>query len=65
MIAKRILDSDLGESFDFIQPYPISTLDGNVPVSFAGRSGEGDIYETPLGSIFLVRYGSKEAERIG
>jgi len=68
MIAKQIYDQKSKESFSFKEPYPISTMDGRVPVMFAGQSGEGDIYETyetPKRTLFLVRYGTKTAERIG
>ena len=65
MIAKEIYDQESKESFSFKEPYPISTMDGRVPVWFAGQSGEGDIYETSGGSLFLVKYGTKEAEKIG
>jgi len=65
MIAKEIYDRESKETFKFKEPYPISTMDGRVPVWFAGQSGEGDIYETPGGSLFLVRYGTSKAEKIG
>ena len=65
MIAKRIFDKESGDVFDFKEPYALSTLDGRVPVAFAGQSGQGDIYETPKGAMFLVRYGTDKAERIG
>lgn len=62
MIAKEIYDTESKESFSFKEAYAFSTLDGRVPVFFAGQSGEGDIYETPKGTMFLVRYGTEEAE---
>ncbi len=64
MIAKEIYDQESKESFSFKEPYPISTMDGRVPVWFAGQSGEGDIYETSGGTLFLVRYDTRKAERI-
>lgn len=65
MIAKEIYDKESKENFSFKGSYPISTLDGRVPVSFAGQSVEGDIYETVHGTHFLVRYGATEAEWLG
>jgi len=65
VIAKEIYDKESKESFSFKKPYAMSTLDGRVPVSFAGQSVEGDIYEAVGGSLFLVRHGTEEAEKIG
>ena len=65
MIAKEIYDIESKESFSFKEPYAMSTLDGRVPVTFAGQSGEGDIYKTVHGTHFLVRYGATEAEYLG
>ena len=64
MIAEEIYDQESKESFRFKEPYPISTITGRVPVWFAGQSNEGDIYETSGGTLFLVRYGTKEAEAL-
>lgn len=65
MIAKEIYDTETKESFSFKEAYAFSTLDGRVPVKFAGQSVEGDIYTTVHGTHFLVRYGATEAECIG
>ena len=65
MIAREIIDMETKESFRFKEPYAFSTLDGRVPVRFAGQSIDGDIYETVHGTHFLVRYGATEAECLG